>query len=55
MTEIGKDLIINILNFYIPSEDSNGFFDKIPGYNLCTLIGIFSVSMIILLKKKYNN
>ncbi len=55
MTEIGKDLFINILDFYTPPEVSNGFFEKIPGYDLFILIGIFSVSTIILLKKKYNN
>lgn len=55
MTEIGKDLFINVLNYYSPPADSNGFFGRIPGYNLFILIGIFSLSTLILLKKKINN
>ncbi|NVM35529.1 MAG: hypothetical protein HWN81_08025 [Candidatus Lokiarchaeota archaeon] len=47
MTDIGTDLFTNVVNFYA-TEESKG----ISGYNLFILIGIISVSTIIVLKKK---
>jgi len=48
MTQNGKDLFVNLIYYYAPS--AGGIF----GYNSLILIGIFSVSTIILIKKKNN-
>ncbi len=47
MSQNGKDLLINIINYYAPPAESGIF-----GYNLLILIGIVSVTTIILIKKK---
>jgi len=49
MTQDGKDLFINLLNYFTPPE--SGIF----GYNILILIGIISISVIILIKKKNHN
>lgn len=48
MTDLGTNLFINVVNFYAPSKE-NG----IHGFNLFILIGIFSVSTILVIKKLY--
>ena len=48
MTQNGKDLFVNIINYYAPSSESGIF-----GYEILILIGIVSLSTIILIKKKF--
>lgn len=46
MTQIGKDLFINVIKYYAP------FSAGIPGYNLILLLGISSIMVSLLLIKK---
>lgn len=49
MTQNGKDLFINLLNYYAP-EESKG----IPGFNILIIIGIFSLLSLIILREKFH-